>query len=279
MYTYPTVAFPSPPPTSNSLSSHEHSASRKVLGDDGIPCMSYPSLCSDTSSAGLELIRTITGTFIVPDTESIWRKRKPTHLPPLLKLSSGTIDFPDSPTSVNLASSIVSDSFTSDALSDITQLSKLQRLRRKLGFKVPTTPVPRTPRASTSSKKAPRARTRSVVHQSDDARSIAFSIGSDESVRTVTFTTRVRSPRPHKTKHVYQTGALPPVPPIPTHLLGDGDDDDNAGLIRPRQKMTAGSMIGGSDFKAARRAKREGRAQDGMAEPGELMEMVGFMMF
>jgi hypothetical protein len=41
--------------------------------------------------------------------------------------------------------------------------------------------------------------------------------------------------------------------------------------------MAAGSKFGGSDFKAARRAKREGRAQNGMAEPGELIEMVGFL--
>ena len=228
---------------------------------------------------------------IVPDTESIWRKRKPTHLPPLLKLTSGTIDVPDSPTSVKSpvyhhrapAAPNAPSTASGSSTSDMTQRrTKLERLRRKLGEEVPstavfpTTPhtaVPRTPRASTSSKKAHRSRTRSVVHQADDARSIAFSISSDESMHTVTFTTRVHSPRPHKTKHVYQTGALPPVPPIPAHLLGD----DDAGLIRSRQKMASGSKIGGSDFKAARRAKREGRAQNGMAEPGELVEMVGFM--
>ena len=41
--------------------------------------------------------------------------------------------------------------------------------------------------------------------------------------------------------------------------------------------MAAGSMIGGADFKAAQRAKREGKTKNGMAEPWELVEMVGFM--
>ena len=79
------------------------------------------------------------------------------------------------------------------------------------------------------------------------------------------------------TKHVYHTGQLPPVPSIPAHLHSGRHDDggeDDAGLIRPRQKMAAGSKTGGADFKAARKAKREGRK----AEPGEFVEMVGFLI-
>lgn len=45
--------------------------------------------------------------------------------------------------------------------------------------------------------------------------------------------------------------------------------------------MPAGSNIGGADFKAARKAKRERRALNGtgLAEPGEMIEMVGFLRF
>ncbi|KAF8547176.1 hypothetical protein OG21DRAFT_1490447 [Imleria badia] len=114
-----------------------------------------------------ELTRTIT------DIEYTWRKRKPTHLPPLLKLSpfSSSFDGPDSPTSLitpmstyhrrgsvlSVAPSIISNapstasaSSTSDAPPDSTQRrTKLERLRRKLRAEVPTTAVfPTTPRTA-----------------------------------------------------------------------------------------------------------------------------------
>jgi hypothetical protein len=43
---------------------------------------------------------------------------------------------------------------------------------------------------------------------------------------------------------------------------------DEAGLLDLRAKTAAGSKIGGAEFKAARRAKREGFGE---------VEMVGFM--
>jgi hypothetical protein len=293
--TMSSVAFPRPPPTSNTRSSHDRAAlvrsSKKlsrVLGD--VP-------------------RVLDGDTPPTDTESTWGKRKPTHLPPLLKLSPSPSP-PDSPalttcgSVLSLAPSIISNapstasgSSFSDAPDPAQRRTKLERLRRKLGDEVPatavfpTTPrtaVPRTPKTATSTMRSPRGRTRSIARfpahvQPDDARSLAFSISSDESVHTVTLSARVRvhSPRPPRQKHVYQTGPLPPVPPVPAHLSSSSPscarDDDDAGLVRPRQKMAAGSKFGGSDFKAARRAKREGRAQNGLAEPGELIEMVGFL--
>ncbi|KAN0082434.1 hypothetical protein V8E55_008229 [Tylopilus felleus] len=303
---YPPVAFP-PPPTSNTRSSQERAALvrsskklSKVLGE-------VPRVLDDDVPPVPELTHTLTGG------ESTWRKRKPTHLPPLLKLSPSPspINSPTpltthhrgsvlslAPSIVSNAPSTVSGSSVSDVPSESSwQRIKLERLRRKLGDDLPatavwsTTPhtaVPRTPKTSTSTytpmpKRSPRGRTRSIARlptatRPDDARSITFSINSDESIHTVAFSAvRVHSPHPPKTrqKHVYQTGALPPVPPIPTHLASSATsrcDDDDTGLVRPRQKVAAGSKIGGSDFKAARRAKREGR----LAEPGELIEMVGF---
>ncbi|KIJ16116.1 hypothetical protein PAXINDRAFT_11157 [Paxillus involutus ATCC 200175] len=330
------IAFPPPPPTSNTLSSRERSVlvrtSKKlgrILGDMPRFVDEDPNTVSSSrssNSSGLpELTRTTTNTTTTAslahkaDAESSWHKRKPTHLPPLLKLSGAVAVDSSSPTLspashhatrrgsvlstapsiVSNAPSAVSGSSNSDAPSESSQRrTKIERLRRKLGDEVPFDVVfpspprsprsPRTPR--TAVPKTPRgrpsthahARSRSTHTRPDDARSIAFSISSDEGVQTVTLSTstHVRSPHPHKSKHTYHTGALPPVPPLPAHMSssrraqGDGDD---AGLIRPRQKVAAGSKIGGSDFKAARRAKREGRSQTGQADVGELIEMVGFM--
>ncbi|KAF8548868.1 hypothetical protein OG21DRAFT_1515814, partial [Imleria badia] len=202
------------------------------------------------------------------------------------------------PSIISNAPSTASGSSTSDAPSDSTQRrTKLERLRRRLGAEVPATAVfpttprtalPRTPKTSTSTsipKRSPRGRTRSITRrpaQPDDTHSLAFSISSDESIHTVALSARIRvhSPHPPKTrqKHLYQTGPLPPVPPIPAHLTSSSrsrGDDDTAGLVRPRQKTAAGSKIGGSDFKAAMRAKREGR----LAEPGEMVEMVEMVGF
>ncbi|KIJ62351.1 hypothetical protein HYDPIDRAFT_30604 [Hydnomerulius pinastri MD-312] len=343
-HTYPptatAVAFPPPPPTSNNLSSQERNAlirSSKKLGrilgdvprfiDEDHDAVS-PSASRPSTSSGLpQLTRTTTGSTTAsfastqstsrkPEKESSWGKRKPTHLPPLLKLSGGVAVDSSSPTLsspyqrpptrrasvLSTAPSIVSNapstnsSSSAEGPSESTQRrTKLERLRRKLGDEVPSdavfpssphtprTAVPQTPRTRSHS----HARSRSTHIHADDARSITFSISSDESFNTVTLSasTHVHSPHPHhsqhRTKHPYHAGALPPVPPIPAHLTsssrhGQGDEDD-AGLIRPRQKVAAGSKIGGADFKAARRAKREGRHQTGQADVGELVEMVGFM--
>ncbi|KAF8444145.1 hypothetical protein L210DRAFT_3112617 [Boletus edulis BED1] len=289
------IAFPPPPSTSNVRSS------KKLSRVDDTLCMSTRLL----SRSQLTL-----PTNTATNNESAWLKRKPTVF--RLSPSTTSLDALDSPASLtyhrrgsvlSVAPSIISNapstasgSSASDVPSDTTQRrTKLERLRRKLGEEVPatavfcTTPrtaVPRTPKTATSTTRSSRGRTRSIARtpahiQADDARSLSFSISSDESIHRVTLSARVQSPHPPRTrhKHMYQTGALPPVPPIPAHLASLSSsstarcDDDDAGLVRPRQKVAAGSKIGGSDFKAARRAKREGR----LAEPGEMMEMVGFL--
>jgi len=56
---------------------------------------------------------------------------------------------------------------------------------------------------------------------------------------------------------------LPPLPKSKLHHISD-----EAGLLGIRAKAAAGSKIGGAEFKAARRAKREGFGE---------VEMVGFM--
>ncbi|KAF9238262.1 hypothetical protein BU15DRAFT_75416 [Melanogaster broomeanus] len=329
-YTYPpstsaAITFPPPPPTSNTLSSYERStlvrSSKKlgrILGDvprfvDQDHTVSPPLSRRPSTSSGLpELTRTSTtsttasfaSTASKTDAESTWGKRKPTHLPPLLKLSGGVAIDSSSPTMHHLptrrasvlsvapsilsnAPSTASGSSSSDApLESSQRRTKLERLRRKLGDDVPASavfpPSPRTPRGRPPAHT--HARSRSAHVRADDARSVAFSVSSDESMHTITLhatTTRGlqgSSSRPPKTRHAYHArGALPPVPPLPTHLSARQAADEDAGLVRARQKLGAGSRIGGADFKAARRAMREGRALTGQADVGELIEMVGFM--
>ncbi|KAG9309633.1 hypothetical protein JVU11DRAFT_10297 [Chiua virens] len=268
---------------------------------------------SEAIPSGPQLTRTTTTVSI---SESVWHKRKPTHLPPILKFAtSDPTAAPESPRSPvyhrspSCRSCVLSDAPSVVSSVPLTGLdapstcnskrrSKLERLRRKLGEKLPViavftttfptaVPLPGSSPLLPPTPKTSKSRTRSVHHLPDDARSLTFSLSSDESVHTVTFTTAHVRPPKTRAKNVYHTGALPPVPPIPAHLVSGsksrstsqhGDDHDGAGLIRPRQKMGAGSKIGGSDFKAARRAKRDGRSlNDVMATPGEMVEMVGFL--
>lgn len=248
-------------------------------------------------------------TVVVPDTDTLstagstWGKRKPTHLTPVsvdpFSLTRRGSVLSAAPSLVSNPPSTRSGSSHSDVPSDTTQKrTTLERLRRKLGDEVPADAVslssPRTPRtAIPKSPRGTRARSRSrsrtrtrSIHMRDDTQSITISISSDEGVQTVTLTpgaTHARSPHArhsHKPKHAYATSALPPVPPVPSRLTsssreGYANDDDGMGLLRPRQKVGAGSRIGGSDFKAARRAKRDGRT--GLADVGEVVEMLGFM--
>ncbi|KAF8546354.1 hypothetical protein OG21DRAFT_1144306 [Imleria badia] len=109
---------------------------------------------------------------------------------------------------------------------------------------------------------------------------LAFSISDNGSVKTVTPSPLALFDSPHPPKMrqecIYRTAALPCVPPIPAHLASSSSaststsrcDDDTAGLVRPRLEMAVGSQIGGRDFQAAKRAKREGRAPNGMEELG-----------
>ena len=262
-----------------------------------------------TPSAGLEHARTITGSSIASNAESPWHKHKPTHLPPLLRLSSGNSDAPDSPTLVtsliyrcppvhygsvlSVAPSIVSNapstalgSSTSDAPSEIPQRqAKLERLRRKSARRfppqLPSPQLPTLPPLAHPGHPRPEGHPEHAdapLHARQTMRTRAHS-------RLTPMRACIGSPSPHvacirphpqKTKYVYHSGPLPPVPSIPAHLHSgrhDGGGEDDAGLIRPRQKMAARSKIGGANFNAARKAKREGRK----AEPGEFVEMVGFL--
>ena len=158
--------------------------------------------------------------------------------------------------------------------------SKMERLRRKLGQEVPveavfpTTPAPRTavPHTAKPGRSRNHSRSRSVHPSHEDT--VAFTIDRHTVVlKTSTRANHPRSPRsprhshhPHKSSHrpppLPMTG-LPPLPKSKHALVSD-----EAGLLGGRTKATAGSKIGGADFKAARRAKRDGFGE---------VEMVGFM--
>ncbi|KAI6100355.1 hypothetical protein F5141DRAFT_332435 [Pisolithus sp. B1] len=242
----------------------------------------------------------VAGPVPAPEADSTWSKRKPTHLgvESAAPGQRGSV-LSNAPSLISNAPSANSGSSLSDVPSESTQKhTKLERLRRKLGKEVPADAVfpssPRTPRTPLTPRTAvpktsktynrPRAhpRTRSSYARPEDTQSITISISSDEGMQTVTLrpsTSHVRSHRSQKPKNGCHASALPPAPHAPTHHSKSsgrsGADDDDAGLIRPRQQVAAGSKIGGSDFKAARRAKREGRS--GQGEIGEMVEMVGFL--
>lgn len=99
--------------------------------------------------------------------------------------------------------------------------------------------------------------------QLNDASWLPFSITLDESVHTVTLSARLHSPhRPAQTREKHAQSALLPVPPILVYLASlslssspssamstsHHDDDDDGGPVRPRQRMAAGSKIGGVGF-------------------------------
>ncbi|KAI6004480.1 hypothetical protein F5J12DRAFT_893562 [Pisolithus orientalis] len=235
------------------------------------------------------------------ETDSTWSKRKPTHLGvESAAVSQRGCVLSNAPSLVSNGPSASAGSSHSDAPPEsIREHAKLERLRRKLGEEVPAdavftqfpssphtprTIVSRSPKTHARPRSRSRTRTRTSHARAEDTQSITISIGSDEGFQTVTLrpsASHVRSPhhRSHKPKGGYHASALPPVPHISSHLPKSSDRsggiDDDSGLIRPRQQMAAGSKIGGSDFKAARRAKREGRS--GHGEIGEMVEMMGFL--
>ncbi|KAF8548909.1 hypothetical protein OG21DRAFT_1500721 [Imleria badia] len=221
---------------------------------------------------------------------------------PRLSPSSSSFDAPDSHTSLmtrmsmyhhrgsvlSVAPSIISNAPStasgspSDAPFDSTQRrTKLERLRRKLGEEVPATAVfPTTPRTALPRTPSTSTSTSTPKRSPADAHAPAHVVPPNQTIRA---RSRSRSaPTKAYIRSLYTTrlskGSTPTRPTHPTHprtphvIITRACDDDTAGLVRPRQKMAAGSKIGGSDFKAAMRAKREGR----MAEPGEMVEMVGF---
>ncbi|KAI6101647.1 hypothetical protein EDD16DRAFT_1716447 [Pisolithus croceorrhizus] len=211
------------------------------------------------------------------ETDSTWSKRKPTHLgvESAAPAQRGSV-LSNAPSLVSNAPSANSGSSLSDVPSEATQKhAKLERLRRKLGKEVPADAVfpssPRTPLTPRTAVPKTSKPTTDHVHMH------ALVLPTTVTLRPST--SHVRSHRSQKPKSGCHTSALPPVPHAPAHHSKSsgrsGADDDDAGLIRPRQQVAAGSKIGGSDFKAARRAKREGRS--GHGEIGEMVEMVGFL--
>lgn len=226
-----------------------------------------------------------------PSKEDTWRSRKPTHLPPLMKLSGGVAMDSNSPTlpprtAPARRASIVSTSSNKSSIHDqpptpskeaAHRRSKMARLRRKLGEEVPmeavfpATPGPRTavPHTAKPERSHNHSRSRSVHPSHDDT--VTFSIDN----HTVVLKTSTRANRPHSphhSRHPHKSAHRPPplpmtgLPPLP--LPKHSRTSDEAGLLGVRAKTAAGSKIGGAEFKAARRAKREGFGE---------VEMVGFM--
>ncbi|KAF8550131.1 hypothetical protein OG21DRAFT_1499994 [Imleria badia] len=181
----------------------------------------------------------------VPD-DDIPRETQTHPPPPLLKFtpSSSSFDAPDSPMStyhrrgsvLSVASPIISNaasgSSTSDAPTSSVCAANSGLIPATAIF--PITPSPHAPHGQDLHFHG------QALAQPDDTCSLAFSIRREH--------THGRS------KHLYQMGPLPPVSPvrpIPAHLAPS-----------PRARCeddTAGSKIGWADFKAAMRAKPEGR--------------------
>ncbi|KAI6040756.1 hypothetical protein EDC04DRAFT_1414614 [Pisolithus marmoratus] len=276
---------------------------RVAPSDSPTSFISYPFVVIPRSTCSFTMATipqappfTVAGSTPALETDSTWSRRKPSHLgvDSAAPAGRGAV-LSNARSLVSNAPSANSGSSHLDVPSENTQKrATLERLRRKLGEEVPADAVyppsprtPHTPRTAISktskahARSRPHAHTRSTYARAEDTQSITISISSDEGFQTVTLkpsTSHVRSPhhRSHMPKGSCHASALPPVPHIPKSSgRSSGADDDDAGLVRPRHQMPAGSKIGGSDFKAARRAKREGRSRQG--EIGETVEMLGFL--
>ncbi|KAH7929161.1 hypothetical protein BV22DRAFT_145676 [Leucogyrophana mollusca] len=271
-YTYPPAAPGAlPPPTTNSLSREDRAhfvrSSKKlgrVLGDtphfvDGEAnddSNLYPPadmIARPTTSSGTSLrtmdSRTSTGQQNSPQ-DDIWAKRKPKHLPPLLKLAFTSTDSSQPMTAVAVAadsplpisgssnnnnyaplrsaparktshshSSRYSPTASSFHSPNSERRSKLERLRRKLGEEVPMEAVfPSTPTTATPKPRKTHARSRTMTANgplamhSDSSESIVFSISSSNSgdCREQQHTVVLKT---STRTNKYQNA--PPVPPLP----------------------------------------------------------------
>ncbi|KAG2136955.1 uncharacterized protein EDB93DRAFT_1253815 [Suillus bovinus] len=281
------------PPTNNTLSSKERSALVRSTKKIGRMLGDIPRFVDDIEDQFVMVTPPRPPTPVGPSKEDAWRSRKPTHLPPLMKLSGGIAMDSSSPpmplrTAPTRCASIVSTSSNKSSIQEhlltpskeaAHRRSKIERLRRKLGEEVPmeavfpSTPGLRTPVPHTAMPERSRnhSRSRSVHPSHDDT--VTFSIDQHTVVlKTSTRANQPHSPHPHRSRHSHKSAHRPPplpmtgLPPLPKSKLHHISDE--AGLLGIRAKAAAGSKIGGAEFKAARRAKREGFGE---------VEMVGFM--
>lgn len=283
-----------PPPTNNTLSSKERSALVRSTKKIGRMLGDIPRFVDDIEDQFVMVTPPRPPTPAGPSKEDTWRSRKPTHLPPLMKLSGGIAMDSNSPTmplrtAPARRASIVSTSSNKSSIQDhlltpskeaAHKRSKMERLRKRLGEEVPieavfpSTPGPRTsvPRTAMPERRSGNhSRSRSVHPSHDDA--VTFSIDHHTIVlKTSTRANHPHSPHPHRSHHPHKSAHRPPpvpmtgLPPLPKSKHSRISDE--AGLLGARSKTAVGSKIGGADFKAARRAKQEGFGQ---------VEMVGFM--
>lgn len=285
-----------PPPTNNNLSFKERSALVRSTKKIGRMLGDIPRFIDDIEDQFVMVTPPGAPTPAGPSKEDTWRSRKPTHLPPLMKLSGSVAMDSSSPTmplrtAPARRASIVSTSTSSTKSSIQEQLlapskeaahkrSKMERLRRRLGEEVPMEAVfpsasaPKTAVPHTAMPERSRNHnnhSRSVHPSHDDT--VTFSIDHHTVVlKTSTRANRPHSPHSHRSNHSQKSTHRPPplpmtgLPPLPKskHPLVS----DETSLLGVRVKAAAGSKIGGADFKAARHAKREGFGE---------VEMVGFM--
>lgn len=276
-----------PPPTNNTLSSKERSALVRSTKKIGRMLGDIPRFVDDIEDQFVMVTPPRPPTPAGPSKEDTWKSRKPTHLPPLMKLSGGiAMDSNSLRTAPARRPSIVSTSSDKSSIQDqlltpsteaAHRRSKMERLRRRLGEEVPmeavfpATPGPRTavPHTAKPERSRNHGHSRSVHPSHDDT--VTFSI--DHHTVVLKTTTRANHPHsPHRSHHPHKSTHRPPplpmtgLPPLPKPKHPRISDE--AGLLGVRAKTAAGSKIGGADFKAARRAKREGFGQ---------VEMVGFM--
>lgn len=282
------------PPTHNTLSSKERSALVRSTKKIGRMLGDIPRFVDDIEDQFVMVTPPRPPTPVGPSKEDIWKSRKPTHLPPLMKLSGGIAMDSNSPpmpprTAPARRTSIVSTSSSKSSIQEqlltpskevAHRRSKMERLRRRLGEEVPVEAVfpsapasPRTPVPHTAMPERSHNHNRSrSVHPSHDD-TVTFSIDHHTVVlKTTTRANQPHSPHPHRSHHPHKSAHRPPplpmtgLPPLlkPKHPR----ISDEAGLLGVRAKTAAGSKIGGAEFKAARRAKREGFGE---------VEMVGFM--
>ncbi|OAX38622.1 hypothetical protein K503DRAFT_800302 [Rhizopogon vinicolor AM-OR11-026] len=280
-----------PPPTNNTLSSRERSALVRSTKKLGRMLGDIPRFIDDIEDQFVMVTPPRPPTPAVTCKEDTWRSRKPTHLAPLMKLSGGIAVDSNSPplpprtapawrASIMSTSSSLLDHPPTPSTEASHRRSKMERLRRKLGEEVPveavfpTTPAPRTavPHTAKSDRSRHHSRSRSVHPSHDDT--VSFSIDRHTVVlKTTTRANHPHSPRsPRRSHHPHKSSHRPPPLPMtglpPLSKSKHARVSDEAGLLGGRTKTAAGSKIGGADFKAARRAKREGFGE---------VEMVGFM--
>lgn len=282
-----------PPPTNNTLSSKERSALVRSTKKIGRMLGDIPRFVDDIEDQFVMVTPPRPPTPAGPSKEDAWRSRKPTHLPPIMRLSGGIAVDSNSPpipsrTAPVRRTSVVSTSSNKSSIHEqlhtpskeaAHRRSKMERLRKRLGEEVPMeavfppTPVPRTAVSHTTMPERSRnhSRSRSVHPSHDDT--VTFSIDQHTVVlKTTTRANQPHSPHPHRSHHPHKSAHRPPsmpmtgLPPLPKSKLPRTSDE--VGLLGVRAKTAAGSKLGGAEFKAARRAKREGFGE---------VEMVGFM--